>query len=494
MQISIYLLIGALLLIISTFSSKLSDRYGIPALLIFLVIGMAFGSDGLNLIYFDNYELAQYLGIIALAYILFSGGLDTRWKEVKPIAKPALVLSTLGVIISAVIVGLIAGLLLDLSIYEGLLLGAIVSSTDAAAVFAILRSKAVGFKYRLKELLEFESATNDPMAIFLTIGMIEMLMLPEFSWSSLIGFFFQQMIIGLAAGYLFGKLITWIINTINLDNDGLYPVMTLALVLMIYSATDLMTGSGFLAVYVAGLVLGNSTFVHQRSLMSFFDGMGWLMQIAMFLTLGLLVFPAEILAISGAGLLIALALMLIGRPISVFISLLFSRFNTRAKLMISWTGLRGAVPIIMATFPLVAGVENAELIFSVVFFIVVTSVLIQGPTLPLVARLLHVDAPIRRKTRFPIEFEPSVDTKGAMKEIKVSESDPVVGKQLVDLNFPENALIVIINREGGFLVPKGTTEIQAQDKLLVLANKDMMPTVRQIIKGEESWTHTDEQE
>lgn len=483
MQISVYLFIGAVLLLVSIFSSKLSDRYGIPALLIFLGVGMLFGSDGLNFIYFDNYHLAQSLGIVALAYILFSGGLDTRWKEVRPVVAPALVLATLGVLLSAVIVGLLTTWVLDFTLYEGLLLGAIVSSTDAAAVFSVLRSKSIGFKYRLKELLEFESGTNDPMAIFLTIGMIQVLTTPDFSWPSLLLLLIQQMSLGLVAGLLFGKLIIWVINNINLDNDGLYPVLTLALVPMIYSATDLISGSGFIAVYVAGLMLGNSTFVHQRSLMKFFDGLGWLMQIAMFLAMGLLVFPTSLLAISGAGLLIALILMLIGRPVSVFICLLFSRFSTRAKLMISWTGLRGAVPIIMATFPLVAGVENAELIFSIVFFIVVTSVLIQGPTLPFVARLLHVNSPIGTKTRFPIEFEPSVDTKSALKEIEVSETDPVVGKQLVDLSFPENALIVIINREGGFLVPKGTTEIQPHDKLLVLARKEMMPTIRKIIKG-----------
>ncbi|HEX6983112.1 MAG TPA: potassium/proton antiporter [Balneolaceae bacterium] len=483
MSISIYLLTGALLLLISIFSSKLSDRYGVPALLIFLAVGMIFGSDGLNWIYFDDHQLAQSLGIIALAYILFSGGLDTNWEQVKPIVGPGLVLATLGVLISAVTLALFAIWILDLSLFEGLLLGAIVSSTDAAAVFSVLRSKAIGFKHRLKELMEFESATNDPMAIFLTIGMIQILSLPDFSWTSLLVLFVQQMLIGLAAGYLFGKLIIWIINNINLEYDGLYSVLALALVLLVYSATDMLNGSGFLAVYVAGLVLGNSTFVHQRSLINFFDGVGWLMQITMFLTLGLLVFPTEIISIADKGLLIALVLMLIARPVSVFISLLFSRFKTRAKLMVSWTGLRGAVPIIMATFPLGAGLPNAELIFSIVFFIVVTSVLIQGPTLPVVARWLNVDSPATQKTRFPIEFEPSVDTKGAMKEIEVAETDPAVGKQIVELNFPDEALIVIINREGGFLVPRGTTKLQAHDKLLVLAQKEMMPALRERIKG-----------
>lgn len=483
MTISIYLFTGALLLLISIFSSKLSSRFGVPALLIFLAVGMTFGSDGLNLIYFDDHQLARSLGIIALTYILFSGGLDTRWKKVRPIVFPGISLATIGVLVSALIVGLFASWILDFSLLEGVLLGAIISSTDAAAVFSVLRSKAIGFKYRLKELMEFESGTNDPMAIFLTIGFIQMLVLPDFSWGSLLVLFVQQMLIGLVSGYLFGRVITWIINHINLEYDGLYPVLTLGLVPLIYAATDLMSGSGFLAVYLAGLVLGNSSFIHRRSLVSFFDGLGWLMQIAMFLTLGLLVFPNEIIAVSRAGLLIALVLILLARPVSVFISLMFTRFKPRAKLMVSWTGLRGAVPIIMATFPLGAGLQNAELIFSIVFFVVVTSVLIQGTTIPLVARLLHVDSPIIPKTRFPIEFEPSIDTKSALKEIEVAETDPAAGKQIVELGFPEKALIVIINREGTFLVPRGTTELQAHDKLLVLAQKQMMSTIREIIKG-----------
>ncbi|WP_234573601.1 potassium/proton antiporter [Rhodohalobacter sp. 614A] len=483
-MLSIYLLVGALLLLLSIFSSKLSTRFGIPVLLVFLGIGMIVGSDGLNWIYFDNYELAQYLGIIALIYILFSGGLDTRWKKIQPVIIPGISLSTLGVLVSALIVGVFTSWLLNFGLLEGVLVGAIVSSTDAAAVFSVLRSKALGFKYRLKELMEFESGTNDPMAIFLAIGIIQLLILPDFGWLEMTLLFFQQISVGLLGGYIFGKLTTWIINSINLEYDGLYPVLMLALVPLIYSVIDLMGGSGFLAVYIAGMVLGNSNFIHQRSLINFFDGLGWLMQITMFLTLGLLVFPTQIMAISGTGLLVALVLILVARPVSVFVSLFFSRFKMRSKLMISWTGLRGAVPIIMATFPLGASMENAELIFSIVFFVVVTSVLIQGPFIPLIARWLHVDSPILPKTKFPIEFEPSVDTKSALKEIVVDEKDSIIGKKIIDLDFPNDALIVIINREGKFLVPRGTTELQANDKLLVLSKKDQFDKIKRLLKSD----------
>lgn len=484
MAVSIYLLIATLLLLLSIFSSKLSLKYGIPALLIFLGIGMVFGSDGLSIIDFADYQLAQSLGIIALIYILFSGGLDTKWQKVRPIVLPGILLSTVGVLISAVIVGYFASLILQVSLLEGIILGAIVSSTDAAAVFSILRSRAIGFKYRLRELIEFESGTNDPMAIFLTIGLVQYFVTPEMSWGSFVLLFVKQMAIGMIAGLLFGKLITWIINRANLGYDGLYPVLALSFVPLVYSVTDLLDGSGFLAVYLAGLVMGNSIFVHQKSLMNFFDGVGWLMQITMFLILGFLVFPSEIVEIAGKGILIALVLILIGRPVSVFLGTMFTGLKTRAKLMVSWVGLRGAVPIILATFPLVYGLEQAELFFSIVFFIVVTSVLIQGTTIPIIAKWLHVDTPVKEKTRYPIELEPSVDTKAALKEVEIEEGDFSVGKQILELRLPEKVLITLINREGKFIVPRGTTVIQNNDKLLILSDKKDVSEIRKLLKEE----------
>jgi cell volume regulation protein A len=448
---------------------------------------MIVGSDGLSVVDFSDYQLAQSLGIVALTYILFSGGLDTRWTKVRPIVFQGILLSTVGVLISALIVGYFVMLILGVSLIEGVLLGAIVSSTDAAAVFSVLRSRAIGFKYRLRELIEFESGTNDPMAIFLTIGLIQYIITPEMSWVDFLILFLMQMGIGLAAGLLFGKAMTWLINHANLGYDGLYPVLALSFVPLIYSITDLLGGSGFLAVYLAGLVMGNSTFVHQKSLMNFFDGIGWLMQICMFLVLGLLVFPSEIPAIALYGLLIALVLIVIARPVSVFIGTLFMGMKTRAKLMVSWVGLRGAVPIIMATFPLVYGLEVAELFFSIVFFVVVTSVLIQGTTIPIVAKWLHVGVPVKEKTRYPIELEPSIDTKAALKEVEVEEGDYAVGKQILELGLPENVLITLVNREGKFLVPRGTTRVEVHDKLLILSDKKDVSDIRKLVKGDVRW-------
>jgi potassium/hydrogen antiporter len=483
MSFSVALFVIALLLLLSIVTSKLSTRFGVPALLIFLGIGMAFGSDGLKVIHFDDYQAAQTLGIIALLYILFSGGLDTNWRQVRPIAATGILLSTLGVMVSAVVVGVLAAYVLDVNLEEGILLGAIVSSTDAAAVFSVLRSKAIGFKYRLQELIEFESGTNDPMAIVLTIGLIQYILAPDTSGWSFVLQFFQQMGFGLLLGYLLGKAITWLTNTIELGYDGLYSVLALSYVPLIYALTDFVGGSGFLAVYVAGVVMGNSRFVHQKSLMNFFDGIGWLMQIVMFITLGLLVFPSEIATVATQGLIIALVLIFLGRPLSVFVSMMFSGFKTRAKLMVSWVGLRGAVPIIMATFPLVAGLEKAYLIFTVIFFVVVTSVIIQGTTIPLVAKWLHVDSPVKIKTRYPIELEPSVDTKTALKEIQIAAGDFAHNKQILELGLPPSVLITLINREGKFIVPRGDTYIFENDKLLVLSDKQNIREIKLLLKN-----------
>ncbi|WP_069132340.1 potassium/proton antiporter [Rhodohalobacter halophilus] len=482
MVTDIYLLVGAVLLVVSVLASKLSIRYGIPSLLLFLGIGMAIGSDGLNWIFFDDYQLAQSLGIVALAYILFSGGLDTNWKKIRPVLYPALSMATFGVLISAVVVGLFSVWLLNFSWIEGVLLGAIISSTDAAAVFSVLKSNGMAFKYRLKELIELESGTNDPMAIFLTIGLISVMGSEQSDWFDFFLLFITQMSFGLLSGFLFGKIFTWIVNKIDLVYEGLYPVLMIGLISFVYAITDMVNGSGFLAVYIVGVVMSSSGFVHQRSLTNFFDGIGWLMQIVMFLMLGLLVFPSQLIPVAGVSILIALALILVARPLSVFISLLFTKYNRRAKLMVSWIGLRGAVPIILATFPLVAGLNNADVVFSIVFFVVITSVLIQGTTIPVVAKWLHVNSLFFKQTRYPIQFEPDVDTKSALKEIVVEEDFKIVGQKIVDLHLPDNVLIVLINREGKFIVPKGTTVIQPEDKLLLLASKTELDNAKKILK------------
>src|SRR6185295_1976295 len=341
--------------------------------LLFIVLGMLAGSDGPGGIPFDDAHLAQSLGVVALALILFSGGLDTEWASVRPVLGKGLALSTVGVLITAILVGLFAKVVLGFSLLEGVLLGAIVSATDAAAVFSVLRARSVGIKGHVRPLLELESGSNDPMAVFLTTGLIGIMTHPGESVFSLIPMFIQQMALGAALGYAMGKLIVLTINRLALEFEGLYPVLTLSLILLTYGAVAALGGNGFLSVYIAGLIMGKNDFIHKRSVTRFHDGLAWLMQIAMFLALGLLVFPSHLLPIVGLGLLSSLFLMLIARPVSVLVTLAFSRMGLNEKLMISWVGLRGAVPIVLATFPLLAGMPKSEIIFDLVFFIVLTS-------------------------------------------------------------------------------------------------------------------------
>jgi potassium/hydrogen antiporter len=481
MAIDLLLLIGSILILASIAIARLSDGLGVPALLLFLGVGILAGSEGPGGIYFDDASLAQSIGVICLIFILFDGGLSTDWTEVRPVLFQALSLSTFGVLATALIVGFFATAVLRFSLLQGLLLGAIISSTDAAAVFSVLRSKNVSLRGKLKPLLELESGSNDPMAVFLTVGLIQLMMIPERSIGSLVMLFVIQMVTGAAFGFALGKAIVFIMNHLNLAYEGLYSVFLLAFAVLIYAVTSSIGGSGFLAVYIAGIIAGNSEFIQKRSLIRFFDGLAWLSQIAMFLALGLLVFPSHILSVIGVGFLVAVFLMFVARPLIVFISLLFARLQWREKLFVSWVGLRGAVPVILATFPLLAGIPNAELIFNVVFFIVFTSALLQGWSIPLVARALQVDAPSVQKRRYPIEFAPMQGVDTELVDLIVPYNSPVAGKSIVEIGMPEDSLIVLISRNENFIVPSGGTVLQEGDTVLVLVNKNNLPTVRGIL-------------
>lgn len=475
------LLFGSLLLFLSIIASKTSIKLGIPALILFLVVGMLAGSDGPGGIYFYDLKIAQLLGVVALTFILFSGGLETKWESVKPILWMGVTLSTLGVFITAACVGVFAFYILGCTLYEGLLLGAIVSSTDAAAVFSILRSRSIGLKGNLRPVLEFESGSNDPMAYFLTVSLIYLISDPDASLISLVPRFFKGMILGAMCGYAMGKAMIWIINRIKLDIDGLYPVLILALVFFTFSFTDFIGGNGFLAIYISAIILGNSNFLHKKSLIRFYDGQAWLMQIVMFLTLGLLVFPSEIVPVIGPGLLISLFLIFIARPVAVLISLaFFKQFNIRKKLFISWVGLRGAVPIIFATYPLIAGIPYANTIFNLVFFISVSSVLLQGTSLPVIAKWLHVSVPEKLKRKFPLDFELKENFNSELLELDIPENSMAIGKAVMELDLPKTALIVLIHRDGKYITANGATQIQPKDHLLIMA--DSKKAVNKVIE------------
>lgn len=471
-----YILLGlSSLLLLSLFATKASGKTGVPALLVFLVIGILAGVDGIGGIHFDDAWLAQSMGVIALAFILFVGGLETHWLGIRKIIWRGLSLSTIGSLTSAVLVGLFLTYVVGgFTFLEAILFGAIVSSTDAAAVFAVLRTNNVQLKGSLSELVELESGSNDPMAVFLTAGIIGLLVDAQASLIALLPSFFVEMTVGAFMGYGLGRAIVFIINKMRLEHEGLYPVLTFALVLLAYALPSALHGNGFLAVYVAGVVVGNHKFFHKRSLIRFHSGLGWLMQIMMFLTLGLLVTPRELVPVIPKGISASAFLIFIARPASVFLSLSFSSLGWREKLLISWMGLRGAVPIVLATFPLLAGIPEADTIFNLVFFTVVVSVLVQGTTIPYVARWLKLNVPANRKSQHAVQHGPTINERAQMTEVLVPYHSGMVGEPVMMLGLPEDGFVMLISREEGTLVPNGRTRLEGGDVLMVLATPEAL--------------------
>lgn len=463
------LLIGSILLFISLIAGKTSYKFGVPVLILFLGIGMLAGSDGIGGIYFDNPKIAQFIGIVALNFILFSGGLDTGWQTVKPVLWQGITLSTLGVMLTAFMVGIFVCLVTDFTIYEGLLLGSIVSSTDSAAVFSILRSKSLALKGNLRSTLELESGSNDPMAYILTIVFTGLVINQDSNFIEILPIFLRQLLLGGLLGFAFGKLGSIAINKIKLDYEGLYIVLVIAIMFFSFSATDFIGGNGFLAVYIVAVYLGNQELIHKKKILKSFDSFAWLMQIILFLTLGLLVFPKQIIPVIGIGLLISVFLIIVARPLSVFISLIPFKMKQRSRLFISWVGLRGAVPIVFATYPLIAGADKANMIFNIVFFISITSVLIQGTSLPLVAKWLHLTLPEKLKLRTQTDILLTDGIMSNLTEVVIPENCSIIGKQIVQLGLPKTTLISFIQRNEKYLTPNGATTIMSKDKLYILS-------------------------
>ncbi len=465
----IMLVVLSALVALSVVASRLSERLGIPALLVFLFIGMLAGSEGPGGVYFDDADLARAIGVTALVLILYAGGLDTAWSDIRPVLGRGVALSTVGVVATGLLVGAFAAAVTGLSLSEGLLLGAIVSSTDAAAVFGVLRSRNVQLRADVRSLLELESGSNDPMAVFLTAMLVGVVTGEQAATvPGLLAGFVWQMAVGALIGYAAGRLMIVALNRARLGYDGLYPVLSLSLVLVVYGASSLAGANGFLAVYVAGIVMGNSAYVHRRSLLRFHDGLAWLMQIAMFLTLGLLVFPSHIVPVIGAGLLTAAFLMVVARPVAVALVLRVAKMDWRASALIGWVGLRGAVPIILATFALVEDVPNAETIFNVVFFIVLTSALVQGTTVAPLARKLGIVGPRFRSRGDEAESAPA----SYLVDYRVLPGTTLDGRQLAKAGLPDAAQVVLLQRYGASLLPTGGTRLRRDDVLLVLVDDD----------------------
>jgi cell volume regulation protein A len=476
---------AALLVALSVVLSKTVDRLGIPVLVVFIAIGMLAGVEGPGGFAFDNALIAKTVGVSALVCILFAGGLDTDWGTTRSVIWEGLSLATFGVLLTAGLMAVGAVYLLNFSWGEGFLLGAVVSSTDAAGVFAILRSRRTGLKGRLRPLLELESGSNDPMAVFLTVVMVSFLQGHGGGWAEWSLDFGRQMALGMLCGFGFAHAALFLLNRLKLDFEGLYPVLTLALVLLCYGLCSSLGGNGFLAAYAMGLTMAKYPFSHRRTIQRFQDGVAWLMQIGMFLTLGLLVYPKQLVPVAGAGLFLAGLLIFVARPVAVFTALAPFRLELRERLMISWVGLRGAAPIVLALFPLLGGVPNAQTLFHLVFFIVLVSVLLQGTSIPWMARKLKVDEPLAAKRRYPLEFDPMAGSDTDLVDFLVPYGKGVAGKTLVDLKMPKDSLVVLINRNERFFIPTGDTNLEEGDVLLVLVNAQNLPIVRQILtKGE----------
>ncbi len=480
-KIESILLIMSILIIISIIFSKISSFTSIPKMLIFLAVGMIAGEEGPGKIQFSNYYIAQGLGIIALSFILFSGGLDTKWQDVKKVMYRGFFLSTIGVIITTGSVTLIGYFILGLDYKLSFLIGAIISSTDASAVFVGLRSKKFRLKKDIGSLLEFESGSNDPTAVFLTMTAITMILTNEVDLGKIVIDFVKQMSVGFLIGYGIGKFAQRFINKINLDHDGLYPVITFAIVFLTFGLSDFLQGNGFLSVYVCGIIIGNSNIIHKKSLVRFHDGISWIMQVAMYVILGLVVTPSKLWNIAWYGIVISVGLIIIARPLSVHSILLFSKTKFKEQVLISWIGLRGAVPIVLATFPTVYNVQNSGIVFNIVFFVVLLSTLIQGSTLAAISKKLNLVEIDPDKKHFPIELNDKFDSNSELIEIIVPKKSSVIDKQIIDLNLPEKALIVLINRDEKYVIPKGDTVIMEDDVLLLLSEKENLALLKKIV-------------
>lgn len=473
------LLYGSILAIIGLFISKTGFRFGLPTLLLFLGVGMAAGStDYFNI---DDPILAQVIGSVALVVILFSGGMDTSYREIKPIVVPGALLATVGVLLTALLTGVFIYYLFQwldfgvkLSFLESLLFASVMSSTDSASVFSILRSRKTNLKHNLKPLLEFESGSNDPMAFMLTVILISMIQMGDSVsvWTG-VWMFVVQFGLGVILGFVLGKIAAWLVNISNLYSTSLYPILILAVAFFIYAFTNSVYGNGYLAVYVGGLVVGNSRMKYSNTIAKFFDGIQWLSQLVMFLTLGILVDVPYLLELALPAILISLFMLLLGRPLAVHLTLLpfWGKLKARSQMYVSWVGLRGAVPIIFAMTPWVKGVENAQLMFTIVFFITIISLLVQGTTVQWMAERLDL-VDVNAKDKVFSEIDLPQDIKSSISEVIVSKNMIKKSKKMRDLPLPDNTLAIMVQRDGSFFIPKGHTELAEGDHVLFISDDE----------------------
>ena len=475
---SIILLVG-MLMVAGVMAAKFSNRVGVPALVLFVGLGMLLG----RFFYFDDAFVTQLAGTFALIAILFDGGLNTSWPEVRPVMKVAGVLATVGVLVTSLVVGFFAHYLLEVSWLEAMLFGSIVGSTDAAAVFAVIGGQSM--RKKLAATLEAESGSNDPTAIFLTLLCIQLLTNPETSVFQMVLNFLREIGVGGVVGYLSGKLMVRLINRIQMQSSGLYPILSLACAVSTYAVTAALGGSGFLAVYVMAIVAGNSEMVYRTAIFRFNEGFAWMMQIFMFVLLGWLAFPEQLATLLLPGLALALLLMFVARPIGVWVSTLRTSFSDSEKIFLAWAGLKGAVPILLATFPLIAGLPHANLIFNATFFVVLTSALVQGATINPVARRLGLVEPARRQSAYTVELVALEKTDSEIVEVEILTSSAAAHRKISDLSLPSNVLIVAVVRESAVITPRGGTRLLPGDLIYVLTSKKQLSCIQDVFATDE---------
>lgn len=460
------MIISGLVLLICITSSKMLYKFGVPMLLIFIVLGMLFGSDGIVGIYFDNYDLTSTLCSIALVFIMFYGGFGTNWKMAKPVAKQSILMSTFGVIITSLLTGVFCYFILNTSLLEGLLIGSIVGSTDAASVFTILRSQKLNLKSEIASLLEVESGSNDPIAYMMTL-IIVMIMSSGLSWS-IVPMILKQIIFGILLGAVLAKATVFIIRRANFELEGFYSIFIIAIAILAYALSEFIGGNGYLSVYIAGIILGNSKIPHKKSLVAFFDGISWIMQIMLFFMLGLLSFPSRLPQVIGVSILISIFMIFIARPIATHVILRGFKTPIKEQILISWVGLRGAASIVFAIFAITSGVPIENDIFHIIFFIALISVSVQGTLLPKVAQKLDL---VDNDTTVLKTFNDYQEEKSTMLlEYNVSKGSKWMNKTIMDAEIPDDILIVMIKRNGQVIVPKGSTEILEKDILVLSGN------------------------
>jgi potassium/hydrogen antiporter len=469
------ILVAAALLAAGIGASLLASRIRLPGLLLFLALGMAIGSDGLGWIDFSDYELARTIGVVALALILFEGGLTAGFHEIRPVLRPSLLLAIVGTLGTAVMCGFAAAWLFDLTTLEGMLLGAIISSTDGAAIFALLRESTL--RRKVARTLEGEAGFNDPVAVLLVLGFIEWIQRePDYGVIELLGLFVREMGIGAVVGLSVGWAATQALRNTRLASPGLYPVATLSTAGLAFGGAATLHGSGFLAAYLAGLMLGSARIPAKQTVTVFHQGLAWVAQIAMFLALGLLVFPSELDDVWLEGTLLALLLVFVARPLSAAVATAFDRYSWAERLVIGWAGLRGAVPVVLATFAVIAGVPKeggAQEFFNIVFFAVVISTLLQGTTVEWLARSLGVTTTEPALPR-PLVETGTVRRLGAeIVEYPVGQDDAIAGQLVRELGLPRDALISVIVRGEEALLPRGSTRIEVHDRLHVIVREEV---------------------